>query len=90
MGREQRTREVLAELGIPPESAAVTKRAAKEALMERIPNSKGEAKSASELFLALPSSDSLAKKALAELFPKGKIQRTGKGTSGEPFRYFTT
>lgn len=53
-----------------------------------MPQSKGEAKSASELFLGLPTSDSLAKKALAELFTEGKIQRIGKGVVGHPFLYF--
>jgi hypothetical protein len=33
MNREQKTRAILAELGIPPESAAVTLRASKEALL---------------------------------------------------------
>lgn len=90
MNREKKTRAVLAEMGITPENATVTKKAAKEALMERMSKSKDGAKSASELFLGLPTSDSLAKKALAELFSGGKIQRVGKGTRGEPFRYFTS
>jgi hypothetical protein len=79
----------LNEAGIAPANAAVTKRAAKEARMGHLPQSKDEAKSTSELFLGLPTSDSLAKKALGELFAEGKIQRVGKGNSGEPFRYFT-
>ena len=37
MHREQKTRAVLAELGIPPESAAVSLNAAKEALLGCIP-----------------------------------------------------
>ena len=37
MAREQKTRALLAELGIPPESAAVSVKAAKEAIMKCLP-----------------------------------------------------
>ena len=68
--------------------AAPGKSATKDTLLARMPTSAHEAKSTSELFLGLPCSDSLAKKALFDLFRDGKIQRVGKGTTGEPFRYF--
>jgi len=88
MNREKKTRELLAELGVKPETAAITRRAAKEALLERMPNSSEEAKRTSELFLGLPTSDSLAKKALAELLSEGKVQRTGQGIKDDVYRYF--
>src|SRR5262249_49076845 len=78
----------IAETGGKPETAAITRRAAKEALLERMPNSSEEAKRTSELFLGLPTSDSLAKKALAELLAAKLIQRCGDGTRGNAYRYW--
>jgi hypothetical protein len=89
MNREQKTRALLAELGIPPESAAVSLKAAVEALQKCMPRSKAEALTQAELFekAGIPSKTT-GGKALAELFSAGQIQRIGKGISGNPFRYF--
>jgi hypothetical protein len=86
---EQKQRAVLAELGIPPESAAITLDAVKNALMEHMPKTKSSALQASKLFdvAAIPSI-STGQKALLELFSAGKIQRFGEGNCGSPFRYF--
>jgi hypothetical protein len=52
MSREKKTRAVLAELGIPPESAAVSLKAAKDALLKVMPESKARAMSQAQLFEA--------------------------------------
>jgi hypothetical protein len=89
MAREKRTRKVLAEAGIPPESAAVSYKAAKAALMAGMPDSKEHAMTQSELFTAsMISSRSTCQTALSALLTWGKIERTGKGISGNPYRYF--
>ncbi|HKN77122.1 MAG TPA: hypothetical protein VJW94_18235 [Candidatus Acidoferrum sp.] len=87
--REKATRRVLAELGVPPESAAITLNAVKNALMEHMPIRKSSALQASALFdVAAIASISTGKKALLELFTAGKIQRFGGGNCGSPYRYF--
>jgi hypothetical protein len=89
MNREQKTRGILAELGIPPKNAAVSLNAAKEALLKCMPAAKGEAMTAAELFdkASIPTLTT-GKNALKELFSIGRIERTGKGSYGDPFRYF--
>jgi hypothetical protein len=89
MGREQRTRALLAEMGIPPESAAVSLKAALEALMKFMPNSQARAMSQDDLFEAakIPTRTT-GRSALKELFAAGAVQRIGKGSKGNPFRYF--
>ena len=88
MHREQKTRALLAELGIPPENAAVSLNAAKEALLECMPAPKDEPMTAAELFdKACVSSLATGKVALKQLFSVGRIERTGKGISSDPFRY---
>jgi hypothetical protein len=89
MNREQKTRAVLAELGIAPESAAVTLKAAKEALLRSIPDAIDDAMTQAELFKAgaIPSR-TIGQKALKELLVTQRIERIGKGISGDPFRYF--
>ena len=89
MNREKKTRAVLAELGIPPESAAVSLKAAKEALLRVMPDSKAKAMSPADLFqAAVIPSRTTGNKALRELLSAGKIRRIGKARSGHPFRYF--
>ncbi len=88
MNREQKTRAILAELGIPPESAAVSLNAAKEALLKCMPGPKDEPMTQAELFdkANIPTL-STGKAALKELLSVGRIERTGKGGSSDPFRY---
>src|ERR1700682_1730557 len=93
MNREKKTRAVLAELGIPPESAAVSLKAAKEALLAHMPgpDSEGGPMTADDLFeAATVPSRTTGFKALLELFSSGKIQRTGKGARGSAFRYYAS
>lgn len=89
MNREKKTRALLADLGIKPESAAVSLKAAKEALLQAMPDSKDKAMSQADLFQAagVPSRTT-GDRALQELLSTGKIQRIGKARSGHPFRYF--
>lgn len=88
--REQRTREKLADAGIPPELAAVTLEAAKEGLMACMPKSKSRAMHAAGLFeAAVVSSLATGRNALKELLSTGEIERIGEGTCGSPFRYFS-
>ena len=89
MLREKKTRAVLAELGISPESAAVSLKAAKETLLRVMPDSKAKAMSPADLRQAATvPSKTTGDKALRELLSAGKIQRIGKARSGHPFRYF--
>lgn len=87
--RERRTAQALAEKGISPELAAVTLEAAKEGIMACMPKSKSRAMHAAALFeLAVVSSLSTGRNALAELLSAGKIERIGEGTCGTPYRYY--
>jgi hypothetical protein len=89
MANEQRSRAVLAELGISPERAAVSLQAAREALLANIPASKARAVGRQELFaVSMVPSRSTGDNALKELLSAGKIQRVGKGCRGDAFRYF--
>jgi hypothetical protein len=91
LNREKQTRKILAEMGVPPESAATATQAAKAALMEHMPRSKKSPMTALELFDKAGLSGQLegtAKNALKQLLSAGLIQRLGKGVSGDPFRYF--
>jgi hypothetical protein len=89
MHRENKTRALLAELGIPSESAAVSLKAAKDALLKVMPESKARATPMAELFdAAVVPSRTTGQKALNELLSEGKIQRTGKGGMRDVFRYF--
>jgi len=90
MNREKKTRSVLAELGIAPESAAVSLKAAKDALLKVMPESKADAKPMLALFeFAVVPSRTTGQKALAQLLSEGKIQRIGKGGPRDLYRYFT-
>ncbi|HEV2194117.1 MAG TPA: hypothetical protein VGR55_00920 [Candidatus Acidoferrum sp.] len=89
MNREKKTRALLAELGIAPESAAVSLKAAKEALLRVMPDSKAKALSPADLFqAAVIPSRTTGNKALREMLSAGKIRRIGKPRPGHPFRYF--
>jgi len=89
MAREQKTREVLAEMGVSPDSAAVSLEAAKEALLKCMPGREADAATVASLFQAagIPS-PTTGKRALRDLLAAGAIQRiVGEGT-GSPFLYF--
>ena len=87
MNREKKTRALLAELGIRPESAAVSLKAAMEALQKCMPRSRADALTQAELFSkAGIVTKTTGQKALAKL--AGQIQRKGKGIRGNPFRYY--
>lgn len=89
MNREKKTRAVLAELGIKPESAAVSLKAAKEALLRVMPDSRSKAITGADLFrAAIVPSLTTGNKALRELVSEGKIQRIGKPRAGFSCRYF--
>ena len=90
MGREQKTRAALAEMGIPPESAAVSLKAAiTEALLKCMPASEADAATVDALFrTAVIPSRSTGNHALEDLLAAGAIQRLGTGVRGNPFRYF--
>jgi hypothetical protein len=85
----QRQRAVLAELGIPPESAAITLDAAKESLLKNMPTGEANALVHEELALkAMIPSLATGQAALKALFDAGLIQRTRKGTKRNQYRYF--
>jgi hypothetical protein len=89
MAREQRTRKVLAREGIPPESAAVSLMAAKEALLAHMPDSESKAIATDALFKrAMIPSRTTGQRAIRELFLADRIQRTGSGSMKDAFRYF--
>lgn len=89
MHREKATRALCAETGIPFESAAVSLKAAIEALLNTIPQSKADAMTQTELFeKAGVITKTTGQRALNELLAKGKIQRTGKGGPRDLYRYF--
>jgi hypothetical protein len=89
LNREKKTRALLAELGVPPESAAITLNAAKEALLKVMPEHEGLAMDRAQLFAAaIVPSVQTGGKALNELLAEGKIQRTGRGIRNDPHRYF--
>ena len=89
MGREKKTREVLAEMGVSPDSAAVSLKAAKEALLKHMPDSVASALTADALFqVATVPSRTVGQKALRELLAAGTVQRITRGGTGSPFLYF--
>ena len=89
VSREKQSRALLAEMGVKPDSAAVSVKAAMEALLKYTPEMKGLAKTFEEL-MALGSIPmrTTAQKALRELSASGAIERTGVGKKGDPYRYF--
>lgn len=86
MAREQRTRAVLAELGMPPESAAVSLKAAMEAPLQCRPRLKDDAMTQAELFKkATIPSKTTSMKALQQLLSARWVER---GVREDPYRYF--
>jgi hypothetical protein len=85
MNREKKTRALLAELGIAPESAAVSLKAAKEALIKCMPETEAKAASVDELMQAaqIPTRTT-AQQALRELVVAGTIQRIVGAGMGVP------
>jgi hypothetical protein len=89
MNREKKTTAVLAKLGIPPDSAAVSFNAAKESLLRHMPDSEAQALPTAVLFeFALITARTTGQKAINALLAEGKIQRTGKGSMRDVLRYF--
>jgi hypothetical protein len=89
MAREQKTREILAEMGVSPESAAVSLKAAKEALLKCMPASEPDACTADALFQAATvPSPTTGHHAPRDLFAAGAIQRITRRGKGTPFLYF--
>lgn len=87
--REKKTPALVAELGIPPESAAVSVKAAKDALLKVMPDSKAKAVSASDLFEdAGVIAPTTGYRALTALCEEGKIKRIGKPRKGHSSVYF--
>ena len=90
MANEQGTREILAEVGVSPESAAVSLKAVKEALLTHMPDNVSGALTAKALFQAASvPSRTTGQHALRELLADGAIQRITRGGTGTPFLYFT-
>ena len=89
MFREKRSRALLAELGVSTESAAVSLKAAKDALLKCLPDSEAHALPFATLFeLAMISSRTIGQKAIQQLHAAGVFQRVGAGAKGDPFKYF--
>jgi hypothetical protein len=89
IAREQRTRALLAERGLPAGSAAVSLKAVTEALLSVMPKTSADAMTQDELFQKAGVVTKITgQKALAKLLADGKIERTGEGWKGHRFRYF--
>ena len=87
--REKKSRAVLAERGIPPDTAAVSLKAAIEALLKTMPHSKADAMTQAQLFeKAGVVTKTTGQKALKQLLYTGEIKRFGKGGPLDPYRYF--
>jgi hypothetical protein len=84
--REQRSQRILAELGLPREGAAIGLKAAKAALLSKMPDSEAQAMSARELFdAAIVPNPITGRHALRELLSAGTIHRIGAGTKRVSF-----
>lgn len=89
LSREKQTRKALAELGVPPESAASARLAVEAAILKFLPASEAVAVKENDLFAMLDvPSRGTARNALMSLLKAGKVGRVGQGVSGDPFRYF--
>jgi hypothetical protein len=87
--REKQSMARLDELGIPPEKAAVTLEACKEAILKHAPGSEEHAAVAYVIFeAAMIATRDKGYKALRELISNGLIRRIGKGSNRDPFRHF--
>jgi hypothetical protein len=89
LSREKQTRKALAELGVPPESAAAAMHATQAVIMKFLPTSEAVAIKEADLFamIDVPSRQT-ARNALMGLLKAGEIRRTGGGVAGNPFLYF--
>jgi hypothetical protein len=89
IAREKKTRAILSELGLPTGSAATARHAVQAAILKFLPTSEAVAVKEYDLFamIDIPSRQT-ARHALMDLLKIGKIQRIGKGVTGDAFRYF--
>jgi hypothetical protein len=91
MNRDKQIRAHLAELGVPPDSAAVSLKASMEAILKCLPNLRGDALTQAQLFeKATIPTRTTGQRALKELLLTERIERTGKGIKSDPYRYFLT
>ena len=89
MNREKATRALCLELGVQPEDAAVSLKAAAEAIYKIIPQRKADAMTQTELFeKAGIITKTTGQKALAELLAAGTFERLGKGGPHDLYRYW--
>ena len=89
LSREKQTRKILAEMGVPPGSAATAKQAVQAAILKFLPTSEAVAVKEADLFAMIGiTARQTARNALMSLLKAGKIGRVGQGGSGDPFRYF--
>lgn len=88
--REQQTRRILAEMGVPPESAATVLHATESAILKFLPTAEAVAIKEADLFAMIgsPPSRGTARQALMGLLKAEKIRRIGRGVAGDSFRYF--
>jgi len=88
--REQQTRRILAEMGVPPESAATVLHATESAILKFLPTAEAVAIKEDDLFAMIgsPPSRGTARHALMGLLKAEKIRRIGRGVAGDSFRYF--
>jgi hypothetical protein len=91
VSREKQTRGVLAEMGIPPDSARTAMHATQTVIMNLLPTSEAAGIKEDDLSAMIgdPPSRKTKRDALMALLNAGWIQRIGGGVSGDPFRYFT-
>ena len=90
LSREKQTRKLLAEMGVPPESAATATQAVQAAILRFLPTSEAVAVKEADLFamIGVSGQRQTARNALMNLLKAGQIGRVGQGVSGDPFRYF--
>lgn len=89
INREKKTRELLAEVGLPLDSVAVGVKAAIEALLKCRPHAKADAMTQAQLFeKAGVITKTTGQKALQQLLYTGEIRRFGKGGPLDLYRYF--
>jgi hypothetical protein len=89
IGREKQTRRALAEMGVPPESAATARHAVQVAILKFLPTSEAVAIKEDNLFAMIDvPSRKTGRNALLDLLKAGTIKRIGGGVAGNPFLYF--
>jgi hypothetical protein len=91
LSREKQTRRALAEMGVPPESAATARHAVQAAIVKFLPTSEAVAIKEDDLFAMIDApSRKMGRNALLGLLKAGTIKRIGGGVAGNPFLYFKT